>query len=171
MTTQTHSTQRPPLVFCMDCGHPNPAHARYCAACGHLLAARSAWSTGPRPSITNSTIVLPPTSAGPIPLVVADDAYRHGPSFLGRTLYFLLVGWWLGAFWLWMALALISTLIGLPLGLWMLNRLPQVLTLKERGPRPAHRWRGERSFRQEHPILFGLIVLVILLFVLAIIAV
>jgi hypothetical protein len=67
----------------------------YCAACGHLLAVRSAWSTGPRPSITNTNLVLIPTSPGPIPLVGADDAYRSGPNFLGRTLYFLLIDWWL----------------------------------------------------------------------------
>jgi predicted MFS family arabinose efflux permease len=110
-------------------------------------------------------------SPGPIPLVVAEDPYRSGRSFFSRTVYFLLIGWWLGAFWLWMALVLISTLIGLPLGLWMLNRLPQVLTLKESGRRSSQHWHTGRSFRHDHPVLFALIVLVVLLFVLAIIAV
>jgi uncharacterized membrane protein YccF (DUF307 family) len=47
-----------------------------------------------------------------------------------RALWFLLVGWWLGAIWSLVAYVLCLTIIGLPIGVYMLNRLPKVLTLK-----------------------------------------
>jgi uncharacterized membrane protein YccF (DUF307 family) len=46
-----------------------------------------------------------------------------------RGLYFVLIGWWLTGFWSALAWALTASVIGLPLGLWMINRLPQVLAL------------------------------------------
>jgi uncharacterized membrane protein YccF (DUF307 family) len=50
--------------------------------------------------------------------------------FLLRAIYFVLVGWWLTFLWVNAAWALNATVVLLPLGLWMLNRVPQVLTLK-----------------------------------------
>jgi uncharacterized membrane protein YccF (DUF307 family) len=48
-----------------------------------------------------------------------------------RALWFLFVGLWAGQIWLLVAWLLNLTLIGLPLGLWMLNQLPQVMTLRQ----------------------------------------
>ena len=45
-------------------------------------------------------------------------------SFLLRTIYFILVGWWFGAVWSVLAWLLCVSLIGLPLGVMMYNRLP-----------------------------------------------
>ena len=53
-----------------------------------------------------------------------------GVPLLLRVLYFLLFGWWFTGVWINAAWVLNVTVIGLPLGLWMLNRVPQVLTLK-----------------------------------------
>jgi uncharacterized membrane protein YccF (DUF307 family) len=53
-----------------------------------------------------------------------------GANLLIRALYFVLVGWWFSAVWAVVAWVLCVTIIGLPLGLYMLNRLPQVVTLK-----------------------------------------
>jgi uncharacterized membrane protein YccF (DUF307 family) len=53
-----------------------------------------------------------------------------GPGLLIRALYFVLFGWWFSAIWAVVAWVLCITVIGLPLGLYMLNRLPQVVTLK-----------------------------------------
>ncbi len=50
--------------------------------------------------------------------------------FLIRAIWFLLFGWHLTAGWVAIAWFFNVTLIGLPIGLWMLNRIPQVLTLK-----------------------------------------
>jgi hypothetical protein len=47
-----------------------------------------------------------------------------------RALYFCFVGLWLGALWTGVAWFLLVTVIGLPFGLMMLNRIPQVMTLK-----------------------------------------
>src|SRR5215216_5524798 len=55
---------------------------------------------------------------------------RNGPGLLVRALYFILVGWWFSGIWAAFAWILCITIIGLPLGLYMLNRLPQVVTLK-----------------------------------------
>lgn len=56
---------------------------------------------------------------------------RSGPSCLVQLLWFLFVGWWLGQIWLLIAWLLNATIIGLPFGVWMLNRVPQVMLLRE----------------------------------------
>lgn len=61
-------------------------------------------------------------------VVVRND----GANLLVRALYFVLIGWWLSAIWSVIGWVLCITVIGLPLGLYMLNRLPQVVTLKPR---------------------------------------
>jgi uncharacterized membrane protein YccF (DUF307 family) len=53
-----------------------------------------------------------------------------GPGCLIRYLYFLFVGLWLGGIWILVAWVLNITIIGLPLGMMMLNSIPQVMTLK-----------------------------------------
>jgi uncharacterized membrane protein YccF (DUF307 family) len=68
-----------------------------------------------------------------------------------RIVYFFVFGWWATGVWINVAWFLNATIIGLPLGVWMLNRVPQVLTLrptkqvvlvKERGDRVDVRTRG-----------------------------
>lgn len=54
---------------------------------------------------------------------------RSGPNLLIRALYFIVFGLWFSGIWTAVAWVLCVTIIGLPLGLWMLNRLPQVVTL------------------------------------------
>ena len=46
-----------------------------------------------------------------------------------RAVYFLLVGWWLSLIWALLGWLLCVTIIGLPVGVLMLNRLPEVTTL------------------------------------------
>lgn len=47
-----------------------------------------------------------------------------------RIIYFIFIGLWLSGLWATIAWVLSITIIGLPLSLWMLNRLPQISTLK-----------------------------------------
>ena len=55
---------------------------------------------------------------------------RSTPPLLLRALWFIFVGLWLGGIVTAAAWALNVTIIGLPLGLWILNRVPTVMTLR-----------------------------------------
>ena len=54
---------------------------------------------------------------------------RGGPGCLLRVLWFVFIGWWLALGWIVVAWIFNITIIGLPIGLAMLNRVPQVMTL------------------------------------------
>ena len=55
---------------------------------------------------------------------------KSGPGIIIRILYYIFVGSWLGLIWTLLAWLFNLTIIGLPLGLAMINRIPQVMTLK-----------------------------------------
>lgn len=52
------------------------------------------------------------------------------PHLVLRVIWFLVVGWWLTGVLSVVAWALNATVIGLPLGLWIINRLPLAATLR-----------------------------------------
>jgi len=56
----------------------------------------------------------------------------HVPQypFLIRALWFILFGWWLAAIALTVGYALCMTIIGLPLGFWIFDMVPGLLTLR-----------------------------------------
>lgn len=54
---------------------------------------------------------------------------NNQPNIVLRALWFIFIGWWLGLIWLHLAYVLCVSVIFLPIGLLMLNRLPTVLTL------------------------------------------
>jgi uncharacterized membrane protein YccF (DUF307 family) len=109
---------------CRACGNANPAGATYCVTCGANLA------DGSMPAVGGATFVqhvyiTAPASPAELPIGI-------------RALWFLFVGLWVGQLWLLLAWLLNITLIGLPLGMWMLNQMPQVMTLRQqrRGLQP-----------------------------------
>lgn len=55
---------------------------------------------------------------------------QRGPGCLVRGLYFLFIGLWLGALWTAVAWFCTVSIILMPFGLYMLNRIPQVMTLQ-----------------------------------------
>ena len=62
-----------------------------------------------------------------------DSTRERTPSdipFILRVLWFIFIGVEITLPWVLIAWALNASVVGLPLGLWMLNRVPQVLTLK-----------------------------------------
>jgi uncharacterized membrane protein YccF (DUF307 family) len=50
--------------------------------------------------------------------------------FLLRAVWFLLVGWWLSGLWIVVGYAACLTILLLPLGILMLNRIPAIMTLR-----------------------------------------
>jgi uncharacterized membrane protein YccF (DUF307 family) len=54
----------------------------------------------------------------------------RAPNLVLRVVWFILVGWWLTGILSAAAWALNATIIGLPLGLWIINRLPFAATLR-----------------------------------------
>jgi len=55
---------------------------------------------------------------------------KQGPGCLVQLLWFLFVGWWAGQLWIVLAWLLMLSVIGLPLGVMMLNKVPQVIALR-----------------------------------------
>lgn len=91
--------------------------------------------------LCNATIVLIPVGIKlinlvPTALTLAEprslsepDSVRGQRSLATRAVYFVLVGWW--SSWLWANVAAFAavTIVGLPLAIWMFNRLPYVTSL------------------------------------------
>jgi uncharacterized membrane protein YccF (DUF307 family) len=67
-----------------------------------------------------------------------------GVPLLLRIVYFILFGWWATGVWINVAWFLNAIIIGLPFGVWMLNRVPQVLTLRPTRQVVVAHERGER---------------------------
>ena len=59
---------------------------------------------------------------------------KGGPGCLIQLLWFVFLGCWLTQIWVILAWFLLVSIIGIPLGVWMLNRVPQVLALRD----PSH---------------------------------
>ena len=51
-------------------------------------------------------------------------------NILLRALYFLAIGWWFSALWMELAYALCMSVIGLPFGFWMFDRVPFIVSLR-----------------------------------------
>ena len=52
------------------------------------------------------------------------------PNLLIRVLWFLFVGWWLSFWAVLVAIVFQLTIIGIPVSIWIINRIPQITTLK-----------------------------------------
>jgi uncharacterized membrane protein YccF (DUF307 family) len=63
----------------------------------------------------------------------------EAPNLLLRIVWFVFIGWWLCAVVSAVAWFLNATIIGLPFGLWLINRLPTFATLRPQ----EQRWRIE----------------------------
>ena len=75
------------------------------------------------------------------------------PNQILRVIWFVLVGWWLTGILSAAAWALNATVIGLPLGLWIINRLPFVATLRPPGTVYSVDEGMLRPATTQHPIL------------------
>ena len=89
----------------------------------------------------NVTVVLAPigiklVNLVPTVLTLAEPRSFTNPelargqhSLVVRALYFVFVGWWLSLLWANLAAFLAVTIIGLPVAIWLVNRLPFVTSL------------------------------------------
>lgn len=67
------------------------------------------------------------------PQINVNMGYQRPQVSMGiRMLYFIFIGSWLGICWLGIALGFCCSIVGLPIGLMMLNRLGAVMTLSRR---------------------------------------
>ncbi len=58
--------------------------------------------------------------------------YKSGPNLLIRIVWWLFVGWWASGIVVGIAWVALITIVGIPLGIYLINRLPTVLTLRPR---------------------------------------
>ncbi|MFB6155570.1 MAG: YccF domain-containing protein [Haloferacaceae archaeon] len=91
--------------------------------------------------LLNATVILLPLGIKLINLVPTvltlkeprsltdPDSARGQRSLPVRAVYFVFVGWWLSFLWANVAAFLAVTVVGLPVSIWMLNRLPYVTSL------------------------------------------
>ncbi len=74
-----------------------------------------------------ATPAAPPAQSRPATTIAVEQG---GPNLLIRIVWFIFVGWWLTGIVNAIAWFLNVTIIGLPLGLYLINRIPAVATLK-----------------------------------------
>jgi uncharacterized membrane protein YccF (DUF307 family) len=63
-----------------------------------------------------------------------------GPNLFVRFIWWLLIGWWASGLVVGLAWISLVTIVGIPLGIWLINHLPSVLTLR---PRTRHWTMGQ----------------------------
>lgn len=84
------------------------------------------------------------------------------PNLILRVIWFVLVGWWLAGILSAIAWALNATIIGLPIGLWIINRLPLAATLRS----PSSLYRVDegilRTDKVQHHLLIRAIYFVLI---------
>jgi uncharacterized membrane protein YccF (DUF307 family) len=61
-----------------------------------------------------------------------DTVYARGPGLLVRAIWWIFIGWWASGIAVAIAWIALITIIGIPLGIWIINRLPSILTLRPR---------------------------------------
>lgn len=116
---------------CPACVRPNPGGAKYCVYCATALN---------RPARVMQP-VLQPVYVAAAPMFVSSPfalTVTNPTSLVLRAVWFLFIGWWLGLVWTIFAWLFNLTLIGLPVGLSMLNIVPQVMTLQPRKAPQVH---------------------------------
>ncbi len=67
-----------------------------------------------------------------LPHNVYISTQSHNHSLVTRAFWFLFVGWWLSALFMFMGLVGIASIFLAPVGFWFINRVPKVQTLRSR---------------------------------------
>lgn len=61
---------------------------------------------------------------------VSIETRRENPNIILRLIWFLLVGWWLGFWAIIGAYLCLVLIVPAPIGIWLLNRLPRIITMR-----------------------------------------
>jgi uncharacterized membrane protein YccF (DUF307 family) len=72
------------------------------------------------------------TSGGPTIVIMNESGGSGGPNIIVRAVWYIFIGWWLSLSAIFIAYFLCLTIIGLPLGFAIFNRLPAIITLRSR---------------------------------------
>jgi uncharacterized membrane protein YccF (DUF307 family) len=125
---------------CPACRTANPATARFCVLCGGALDGsappkRRAVAEAPTRPVAMAPALATAGGTTVVQHIYAAPAQADLPLIV-RALWFVFVGLPLGLTWVVVAWLFILTLIGMPVGLWMLSMMPQVMTLRQQRPRP-----------------------------------
>jgi uncharacterized membrane protein YccF (DUF307 family) len=84
------------------------------------------------------------------PQAVVVEVKKHG--FIVRALYYIFIGWWFGLLWALLSWLVYATVIGAPLGAVMLNKVPGMISLKQRERRyKVVSTRGGHDVAEEKP--------------------
>jgi uncharacterized membrane protein YccF (DUF307 family) len=59
---------------------------------------------------------------------------RSQPGCLVQLIFFIFIGWWLGALAVTLAYLLFLTIIGIPLGVKIINKIPYLMALRNTAP-------------------------------------
>ena len=143
------------MASCANCGYAKtPAGKTNCYQCGRPLEADTT-SLGASSPANAPVVNANPTASSPYaPVPNPGDAVQaytgpqpvsvyvqaptivvappSGPGFGVRVVWYLFVGWWLTGIFIVVAYLAAISIIGLPLGFYMFNRIPTVLTLRPR---------------------------------------
>jgi uncharacterized membrane protein YccF (DUF307 family) len=62
--------------------------------------------------------------------LITTDSRTPQHNIILRAIYLVLIGWWLSAIWMETAYAVCLTIIGLPVGFWMFDQVPALVSLR-----------------------------------------
>ncbi len=86
------------------------------------------------PPVAPAPAATPPAKSGNVDVQSPQTVIvpQQSLPFVVRAIWFVLVGWWLTAIVIVLAYALAITILGLPFAFSLFNRIPEVLTLRQR---------------------------------------
>ena len=118
---------------CPHCYQRNPSGARFCVFCATPIGSEQLTASSPTP------LSYAPAGGGTavatinyMPMQPIQMSMDQTVNLAIRAIWFVMIGWWLGLFWMIGAWMFNVTVIGLPVGLMMLHSIPQVMTLRPR---------------------------------------
>jgi len=78
---------------------------------------------------------------------------NRGLSVFARYVYFFVIGWWMGLFAAIAGSVLCASIIGLPLGTMLLNKLPTIVFMREEGEPCPWGYTDHRHQREPMPFV------------------